>query len=153
MERILGRFPTIPEYYQRFINEKVDLISQPKQCCPFHKEDTPSFSYSVEREKWRCFGACACGGDVIDLHRKNYRLQTREDAEKSLRALFEVRAQDVSRQMASIFVDETKVDLLAAYEKACILANNPERWIALDYVMSKYPTNVVELQELVEKWS
>ena len=37
-------------------------------CCPFHAEKTPSFKIRVDRPtRWRCYGACAAGGDAIDL--------------------------------------------------------------------------------------
>jgi DNA primase len=37
-------------------------------CCPFHAERTPSFKIRVDRPtRWRCYGACATGGDGIDL--------------------------------------------------------------------------------------
>ena len=37
-------------------------------CCPFHAEKTPSFKIRVDRPtRWRCYGACAMGGDAIDL--------------------------------------------------------------------------------------
>ena len=37
-------------------------------CCPFHTEKTPSFKIRVDRPtRWRCYGACAAGGDAIDL--------------------------------------------------------------------------------------
>lgn len=154
MSEIIGRIPSIPEYYGTFIDKKVDLLSEPKQCCPFHKEDTPSFSYSAERDVWRCFGACKCGGDVIELHRKNYHLRTRAEADKSLRSIFHVPERPVNfRAGGDIIVNEDNVELGCAYAKACILANTPERWIALDYVMSIYPVNVCDLQELVRKWS
>ena len=36
--------------------------------CPFHADKTPSFITWRESQQWRCFGACATGGDVVDLY-------------------------------------------------------------------------------------
>lgn len=35
-----------------------------KACCPFHKEDTPSFTINDEKGFWHCFG-CGAHGDAI----------------------------------------------------------------------------------------
>jgi hypothetical protein len=38
-----------------------------KGCCPIHAEKTPSFYVYENSQSWRCYGACAEGGDVFTL--------------------------------------------------------------------------------------
>ena len=55
------------------VSETVDLDTRsrtPKANCPFHAERTPSFVVFPESGTWRCFGACAVGGDVISFIQK-----------------------------------------------------------------------------------
>lgn len=35
--------------------------------CPLHEERTASFFVYEGSQRWHCFGACAAGGDVVDL--------------------------------------------------------------------------------------
>ena len=35
--------------------------------CPLHEERTPSFYVYADTQRWHCYGACASGGDLVDL--------------------------------------------------------------------------------------
>ncbi len=39
----------------------------PKALCPFHEERTPSFTLYPDQGSWRCYGACADGGDIFSF--------------------------------------------------------------------------------------
>lgn len=150
---ITGRRPTIPEYYEEYINNKVNLLDAPKQCCPFHQEDTPSFSYSAEKGRWRCFGGCKTGGDVVDLHRKNYNLSSRKEAEESLDALYGVvRRKKVELVDEMVMIDDEKVENEEMYQRAILMATTIERQMDLIYVMSKTPVDYLEITQLVYSW-
>lgn len=51
----------------RFTNLTPAGSGKSRGLCPMHQEKTPSFYVYTDSQKWRCFGACASGGDVIDL--------------------------------------------------------------------------------------
>ena len=150
-----GRLPTIPEYYKDHINSKVNLLENPKQPCPFHHETAPSFSFSAERGIWSCFGGCKCfGKDVIELHRKNYNLSTREEAESSLYSMYGIikPRPKFDKSDFRVEVNEDRIENEMLYQEALLLANNPDRWDELDYFMSKTPIEYTDLKYILEKW-
>jgi DNA primase len=49
-----------------------------KAPCPFHQERTPSFVVDPDRQTWRCYGACAEGGDVLNFAMKQHGWTFRE---------------------------------------------------------------------------
>lgn len=152
--KILGRLPTVPEYYKEFI-ANVDLTENPKQCCPFHKEDTPSFSYDIRTGRWSCFGQCKAHGDVIDMHRRWAHLKTREQAELSLRALYQVKLtlnpQYLEQQEASI--DKERAELNGIYQSLILLAGTSiPRYNELDEIMSQTPVDKQAMVDLLETW-
>jgi len=153
--KALGRLPTVPEYYNEFINNTVDLVTTPKQCCPFHEERTPSFSYNVETGRWSCFGKCHAHGDVIEMHRRWYHLDSREEAKKSLESLYEVEVPSNLQELAidTPLVSESKVEENVLYAKALTIANCPSRWLELDYIMSIHPLDTNRLNEFINKYT
>lgn len=141
---------TIPEYFARFIDPKVDLNQTPKICCPFHQEDTPSFSYSPDKGVWRCFGACHFGGDVVAMHQKHYKLRSREEARTSLYRLLGYKEQ-VVHQVEKAEPNEREVRFKVAYANALMVAVTPDDWDALDYIMSQYPQDPALLESYFDQ--
>jgi hypothetical protein len=140
--------PSIPDYYRMYVDPKVDLNTTPSQPCPFHNEKVgKSFSFSKQLGKWRCFGQCHCGGGVIELHQLNYRLKTKEDARKSLYQLCGIDyTESISFEKKEVSVDIDNVYRRRLYSLAVNLAKDPDSWLELDYILSKVPYDVKELE-------
>lgn len=146
---------TVPEYYKKFINSKIDLTETSKVCCPFHSEDTPSFSYNASTSKWRCFGSCKAGGGVVDLHRMNYKLKSNSEAEKSLCKVLGIPIQKISsidHLNEPVVIDDESVELDRIYNLCNLHANNIDRWVDMDYVMSIYPVDITRLKDMLNDW-
>src|SRR5699024_7231821 len=62
----------IVQYISRTVPLKRAGSGRWKACCPFHSEKTPSFVVDENRQSWRCFGACATGGDIFNFAMKQH---------------------------------------------------------------------------------
>lgn len=58
---------SIEDFAGRFTDLSPSGSDTMKGVCPLHSERTPSFVVYLSTDTWRCFGACADGGDVIAL--------------------------------------------------------------------------------------
>lgn len=148
MATVNDKYPTIPQYFKQYVNSKIDLDVTSSIPCPFHHEvNGKSFTYSKQLGVWRCWGACHCGGNVVDLHKLNYRIKSRAEAEESLCRLLSIKMEvKFSIEKEEVNVDETDVYRRRVYNLACSLAKDPDSWIELDYIVSKVPFDVKELE-------
>ena len=62
----LGDFSRI---YGGLKNAKPSGKNQMMACCPFHEDKHPSFGYSTENGRWKCFASCG-NGDVFGFEMK-----------------------------------------------------------------------------------
>jgi DNA primase len=77
IERIKQTVP-IERLCQRY---NIELKPQGKNLvgrCPFHKDDTPSFIVTPEKNLWHCMGACNEGGNVFNLVMKAEKVSFRK---------------------------------------------------------------------------
>ena len=109
-------------------------------CCPFHKEKTPSFSVSPDKQFYYCFG-CGAGGNALGFIMDHDNLdfpQAVEDLAKA--AGMEVpREQSVKGQKPRQPTDSPLYPLLNAaaefYRQA--LKSHPSRKAAVDYLKGR----------------
>lgn len=109
-------------------------------CCPFHKEKTPSFSVSPDKQFYYCFG-CGAGGNALGFVMDHDQLdfpQAIEDLAK--RVGMEVPREEGSRNNKPRQpTDSPLYPLLTAasefYKQA--LKNHPQRKAAIDYLKGR----------------
>lgn len=158
LEKHIRAVINIPDYFMRFVDKNINLNVENKICCPFHGEDTPSFSYSPDKGVWACFGACKTGGDVINAHKKNKGFHTREQAIISLAELLKIDRKSLGLVAPDY---EKSINMQAAkYKSLCTIADNMCRgvsdWAELDYTLSfnkPYDEMIKDLEDFIEKRS
>ena len=149
---LMGVLPTIPEYYKKYINPNVDLTETRNIPCDIHGEkEGKSFSYSPSLNKWRCFGKCKCGGDVIRLHQLNYNFSSYKEAEDSLRAIYQAPKTFTDLNKEPPKVDEDSIRFKVAYNRAINIArkSSADTWLELDYILSQYPPDINKLEVFI----
>jgi len=124
----------------------VDLISEYiqlkpagvnfKALCPFHREKTPSFFVSPERQIWHCFGACNEGGDIFKFIMKIENV----DFPEALRILAKKAGVEIDRRDYHFMSQKTKLsDILrmAAKFYHLILIESPLAEKARQYLKER----------------
>lgn len=141
----------LTEYYKKFINGQADLKKEKWQCCPFHKEKTPSFKYDEDKDECICYGACHTGFlDVIGLHRKNMQLKTRQESIDSLLAILKLEKTEIDLTPLPEDFDERDAELKYLTSKASKLAKTTEDIIRFDYILTKHQRCEERINDLLE---
>lgn len=112
-----------------------------KACCPFHAEKTPSFVVNPDTQTWRCFGACAEGGDLFNFAMKKHGWSFSE----ALQELARLAGVDVRPQTPVQKAREEAHDLLrglvqvaaALYHQHLLNNQNPDSQATLRYAQEK----------------
>jgi len=111
-----------------------------KANCPFHNENTPSFVVNPDTQSWRCFGACAEGGDVFTFAQKMHGWSFSE----ALRELGQVAGVEVRKRSPQQQAhDEHRkrlrglLDTAAQFYHQYLLSAEPQAQAALDYTRHK----------------
>lgn len=144
-----NRLPTIPEYFKKYVNANIDLDIDNAIPCPFHHEEHgKSFTWSPTKKVFRCWGACHTGGDVINLHKLNYRFKTREEAKKSLYEMYQI-SDTPTFVRKEVEANPTEVRNRVAYANAISMAKTIDDYIELDYIMSMSPVDTARLETFV----
>ncbi len=112
-----------------------------KACCPFHAERSPSFVVNPDTQSWRCFGACAEGGDVFSFAMKQHGWAFGE----ALRELGKSVGVEVEKQSPVQQQRSERLDILRGllqtitdeYHRFLIESNDADAAAALKYAREK----------------
>ncbi len=118
---------------ERYVPELQKSGRSFKARCPFHPEKTPSFFVFPERQTWRCFGACATGGDVFTFVMKVENIEFSE-ALKRLAAEAKVALPSRERRQEGDAIFQVNEAARVLFTQRL---NSPEGKEARDYLLKK----------------
>lgn len=112
-----------------------------KACCPFHEEKTPSFVVREDQQTWRCFGACADGGDIFSFAMRYHNW----DFKQALQELGQLAGVEVTQRSPEQQVQDTYREKLRGivseaadiYHRKLMAANDEASRAALVYAREK----------------
>lgn len=129
----------IVDYIQRYVPLK-KAGRYHKAPCPFHSERTPSFVVNQDMQSWRCFGACATGGDIFAFAMRFHGWSFSE----ALGELAKIAGVELAPQSPEQKARNEEVDKLRGLLKAIdevyhqhLFDDNPQSAAALAYVRDK----------------
>lgn len=161
----------IVQYVQQYVPGLKKAGRYYKGCCPFHAEKTPSFVVNPDNQSWRCFGACAEGGDIfnfamkqhgwsfrealselaqqagVQLERQTPEQQARDEYTDKLRGLLETAADYYHRHLLSQTDEATRDVYIYAREKRGFSHETLERY-QIGYAPDDYQKMRRALQDL-----
>lgn len=116
-----------------------------KMCCPFHTEQTPSFTVDPNTQQWRCYGACQTGGDILSYVMKSSGL-TFHEVLKDLAERAGIRLEKRARKE-----DALNTRLLSLLKDAShfyhdVLLNSEIAIPAMDYLINVRGLNVGDIE-------
>ena len=119
----------------QYIGQQIKLLPSGqsfKGLCPFHKEKTPSFFVSPQKQIWHCFG-CQKGGDVFRFVMEMEKVEFGE----ALRILADRAGIVLKREDPQIATLKTKVYQCLEEATKFFEANFQKTKIAFDYAAQR----------------
>jgi DNA primase len=130
----------IVQYVQEYVPGLKRAGRYYKACCPFHSEKTPSFVVNPDTQTWRCFGACAEGGDVFSFAQKINGWSFPEALQElGKRTGIEVKKRSPEQERRDERMDKLRgmLDTAALYYHEHLLSDDPLAQKTLAYVQKK----------------
>ena len=113
-----------------------------KANCPFHEEKTPSFIVTPSRQSWRCFGACATGGDVFSFIMHQHQVEFKDAliilADRSGVSIERNDSRNYDRDELLITINKEA----ASFFRDCLLSN--QGIVARQYLKSRGVNDVTQ---------